>query len=257
MGRWIWRALRRSAPTLLALAGVGTVTIYGWLGWRWLHHSPRFRVRAIEIAGNEHVTRDQILSRAHLAAGENIFEISLRSVEKELRGLPWIQRVDARRRLPDGIVINVVEREAACLVLAGPTLYLATREGRPFKRADLASGEGAGLVVVSGIPRPLFISDPPAAAALVKRGLDAASVWGDTRPALGEVHVDKEGVTLYTKEGALAIALGEAPEPELPSRLERFDTIWTALSPLERETLRTIHLDSETHPDRVAALVTF
>src|SRR5262249_37220304 len=151
---------------------------------------------------------------------------------------------------------NVVEREAACLVLAGPTLYLATREGKPFKRADIATGEGGGLIVVSGIPRPLFISDPPAAAALVKRGLDAALTWGAQpgRPELGEVHIDRDGVTLYTKEGALAIALGEAPEPELPARLERFDTIWTALSPSERETLRTIHLDSATHPDRVAAL---
>src|SRR5690242_18116315 len=66
VGRWLWRALARSAPTLLTVVGVGAVTISGWLGWRWLHHSPRFRVRAIEIAGNDHVSRDQILRRAHL-----------------------------------------------------------------------------------------------------------------------------------------------------------------------------------------------
>jgi cell division protein FtsQ len=247
VGRALARALRRGATALLVAAaglalGAGAVA-----GARWLRTTPRFALRDVEVSGNQRVATDEILRRAGLAPGRNLFTVAVREVEAAVRRSPWIAEVEARRRLPDALSIRVVERQPAAVVLVEGGMYLADAAGKLFKRA--ASAEAAGLIVVSGLPRRLFAERPELAAALVQRGLAVVALWrAHERPAIGEVHVAKDGVTLYTLDGAVAIALGRDPGE---AAMGRFDAAWAALPPEERAQARSIHLDSRTRPDRV------
>jgi POTRA domain-containing FtsQ-type protein/cell division protein FtsQ len=244
----------RLLPVTLVAGALALLAGGGWLGYRWVLHSSRFALRDVVVTGNTHVTRDEILRRARLAPGVNLFRLSLADVETRIATNPWIRRVSASRSLPDKVLIAVSERAAAAQVMVDGGVYLADADGRLFKRAAVDAGEGEGVVVVSGLDRRQFGVDPDAAAALVRRALEIAAAWGtgDDRPAIGEVHLDREGITLYTLAGAIAVLIGRpASSSELSDVTKRFDAVWSALSPEERAAARAIHIDSRTRPDRV------
>jgi cell division septal protein FtsQ len=162
-----------------------------------------------------------------------------------------VARARVERRLPNRITVEVEERRAAAAVLLD-ALYLADRSGRVFKRADVPAGETDGLVVVTGLERRLWQGGSDAGRALVARALDVVDAWraARERPPIGEVHVDADGLTLYTVEGGIALRVGDALGEGLEQRFSRFDAAWGAMTQGERKRARTFHLDS-TRPDRV------
>jgi len=246
------RALRRSGPALIALAAIGLVVTAGVFGYRWVTTTPRFAVAAIDIRGEHVLDDDAVRARLPFAAGENIFGVDTGAAERALLAEPWIARASIRRKLPRTIVVDIVERKPAAVV-SSEGLYLADAEGRPFKRAELARGEGDGLPVISGIPRALFTAAPAQASAQVKRGLAVLAAWsaGDHRPRAGEIQVADGGTTVYTYDDAIAVRVGATEPAHLAAHLARFDAVWAALSPDERRNLRAMRVDNDTRTDLV------
>ncbi len=183
--------------------------------------------------------------------GDNVFAASLDDATRALLADPWIASADAHRVLPHTLVIDVREHVPAAIVDLGG-LYLVEADGHPFKRADLAAGDGAGLPVVTGLDRDAFTADPDAAARAIRSALATLDTWcthGD-RPAIGEVHVDARGaITLHTYDGAVAIQLGVPDARARRAQLDSFDAAWAELDDGERERARAVHVD--TQPDHV------
>lgn len=252
----VWAATaagaRRTAPLLAGVFALAAVGMGGWRAWAWAKSSPRFALRELVVEGNARVTLETIRRRTGIAPGDNVFAMDLGEVEAALEADPWVERAEVSRRLPDRLHIAIVERRPAAVVLLGAP-YLADAEGRMFKRARFELGEADGLVVITGIERSLFAARREVGEALVRTALDVARRWhaDPERPALGEIHVSRRGLVLYTLEDAVAIRIGRDPVAQLEARLERFDLIWAALGPEERGLARAIHLDSLTRPDRV------
>ncbi|HVV82807.1 MAG TPA: FtsQ-type POTRA domain-containing protein [Kofleriaceae bacterium] len=251
------RALRRSAPSMLALVAVGAVGGGVWGVHRWATTSPRFAVATIAVHGSHVLTDDQVRDLLPFHAGDNVFSVDTDAAERVLAAEPWVARARVRRHLPRSVTVEIVERTPAAVVSADG-LYLVDAAGRPFKRAELDRGEGEGLPVISGVPRPLFTSAPDEAADRIKHALEVVGAWSDAgagdgaaRPAIGEVRVDQHGATLYTFDDAVAVRVGDAAGPELATRLRRFDAAWAALSPDERRRARAVHVESDTRSDLV------
>jgi cell division protein FtsQ len=125
-------------------------------------------------------------------------------------------------------------------------LYLVDATGHPFKRAQLESGDGANLPVITGIDRAAYEAAPAPTAAMITGALAALAAWRrePSRPAIGEIHLDAHrALTLRTYEHATAIQLG-AIGLELPARMHTFDSAWAALSEAERLRARAIHVDA-------------
>lgn len=246
------RVLRRAAPSLIALAAVGAVGGGAWATHRFLTTSPRFAVATIAVRGSHVLTADEVRELLPFHVGDNVFGVDTGAAERALAAEPWVAKVDVRRKLPRTVVVEVTERTPAAVV-AADGLYLVDASGRPFKRAEVEHGEGAGLPVVSGVPRPMFTAAPAEAAARIQRGLDVLRAWADggSRPAIGEVRVDQHGATLFTFDDAVAVRVGDAAGADLATRLHRFDAAWAALSPDERRRARAIHIDNDTRGDLV------
>lgn len=239
------RALRRSLPAIGVTAGLTAVGFGVWAGYRFLTTNERFAITTIEIRGEHHLPEDAIRAQLPVHLGDNVFQTNLGQVADAARTLPWIRSAEARRVLPHTIVIDLQEHVAVAVVELGE-LYLVDAAGHPFKRAQLEAGDGAGLPVITGLPRESYEAAPDDAAKTIVAALAALATWRSdpARPAIGELHLDAHhALTLRTYERATAIQLGTLG-PELPARMQTFDAAWAELSEPERLRARAIHVDA-------------
>lgn len=239
------RALRRSLPALGVTAGLTAVGFGLWAGYRFLTTNERFAITRIEITGERHLSEEQVLARLPVRLGDNVFQTDLGRVADAARALPWVRSAEARRVLPHTIVIDLREHDAAAVVELGE-LYLVDAAGHPFKRAELQAGDGAGLPVITGLPREAYEAAPEPTAQVIVTALAALAAWRSdpARPAIGELHLDThQALTLRTYEHATAIQLGPLG-PDLAARMETFDAAWAELSEPERLRARAIHVDA-------------
>jgi cell division protein FtsQ len=167
---------------------------------------------------------------------------------RALYASPWIARGEVHRILPHTIVVEVSEREPVALADLGG-LYLVDASGHPFKRAKLEEGDGAGLPVITGLDRAVYLANPERTAAAARDALAALASWRSdaSRPTIGEIHLGQHGeIVLHTYDPTITIELG-ALDAGLAARLSSFDAAWAALRDHELARLRVIYLD----PDHV------
>lgn len=250
------RAMAILRTVLGAAVVLGVSLSVAWAARRYVRESPRFALKDVQVSGASRRTKGDIVARAGLSLGANVFAIELEEARARLGADPWLKNVSLSRRLPSTIAIEVSEREAAALVVVGDTSYLATREGEIFKRLEL--GDPADLPVVSGLSAESVAEDRDHAVAEVRRALDLAAEYGETslgaKAPLQQVHVGDDGAhTLVVGKTGLTLSLGKAP---FRKKLEQAGRV---ASELERrmgpralsEKTDGIMLDSEARPERV------
>lgn len=99
-----------------------------WL-YTWMHTSPMFVTKHIDITGNVRLQRDMILQLGGLKEGDNAFSVSVAAVEHRLRQTPWVEDVSVQRILPDRFVIRLQERMPSFWIRREGRLYYANERG--------------------------------------------------------------------------------------------------------------------------------
>ena len=97
-----------------------------------LLHDPRFLIATsseIQIVGNQHLTRAQVLSVFGSDLERNIFKVPLVERRADLERLPWVQHATVMRLLPNTVRVAVTEREPVAFVRQGTQIGLADAEG--------------------------------------------------------------------------------------------------------------------------------
>lgn len=95
-------------------------------------HDDRFVIQsssAIEIQGNQHVTRAQLLSIFGEDVERNIFRVSLADRKEALEQLPWVEHATVMRLLPNRLRVAIVERTPAAFVRQGNHIGLVDANG--------------------------------------------------------------------------------------------------------------------------------
>jgi len=100
----------------------------------------RFAVKSIEVTGVVHTPRGEIDAVTRGYIGENLFKIDIGRLRHDLRGLGWIKRIEAEKKLPDTLRIRVVERTPVALVAENGRITYVDEEGMAF--AELAPSAG-------------------------------------------------------------------------------------------------------------------
>ena len=72
--------------------------------------SPLFNIKYIRVENNNIITTDEIISLSGIKKEENSFKINKFITENNIKKNAYIEDVEIKRELPDGIVINVKER---------------------------------------------------------------------------------------------------------------------------------------------------
>lgn len=258
IGAALLRLLGRQRRPLVA-AAIASVAITGaLLGKQWLTTSPRFAIDRVDIDGVTRTPAASIAARLAVADRPNLFLYDTGAAVARLEASPWIRRASISRDLPDGLVVEIEEREPEALLVIDGDLYICDVTGTPFKRATADEAVGLELVAVTGITREALSADNSATTALIRRALTLALLWSDgDRPAAGEINIDPiRGFTAITRDRAIAVRLGTGDDEAIAARLRLFDRTWKALEPAERERVAMVHLDQAARPRRASVAFT-
>ena len=149
MHGWTWRRLPRTtggwvlwgSAVFLAL---GLVASAAYTVRYYLLHDDRFVVTTssdIQIVGNEHLTRAQVLSVFGADLERNIFKVPLADRRADLERLPWVQHATVMRLLPHEIRVSITERTPVAFVRQGPQIGLVDAGGVLLDMPEQSAGD--------------------------------------------------------------------------------------------------------------------
>jgi cell division protein FtsQ len=122
----------RVAGVAVLVGLIGGFTAVLWEARSLLMHDPRLVIassKSIEITGNSHLTRPQLLSVFGGDVDRNILSVGLNDRRKELESLPWVEHATVMRLLPNRVRVAIVERTPVAFVRQGSRIGLVDAKG--------------------------------------------------------------------------------------------------------------------------------
>ncbi len=208
-------ALRRRLVQAVRIGGglllVGAMSLVLIFGYDVLTQCDYFKGRRIVVQGAHRLKRAEILRQAGVRPGMNILAVNLPLVRKRLLAHPWVAEAQARRELPDTLVLRIREQQPMAVVDLGRP-FLINRDGQIFKALEKKdphdlpriTGLGFGDFSVEGLPttRPF-----QAVMAVLRLGNAPGSVLPNAD--IRRIAVDRDcGLTLLVDDGRREIRLG-------------------------------------------------
>jgi len=192
---------------VLLVTGVGMVA---YLFFGYLYTSSYFKLQEIIVNGEKRLSEIEVLNLARIDVGSNILVIGLREISERIEQHPWIEHAVVKRRLPQRIVIDIIERVPAAKVNFD-RLYLVDEKGVIFK--EVGPEDLFDIPVLTWLEPEGLASDEDVSKMLIEKALD---VLDDIkkRTVLGvnevsEINMDpRRGLTLFTAKDATLIKLG-------------------------------------------------
>ena len=109
-----------------------------------------FRIRTIQVSGNDRYTREEIIAAAEVKEGDNLFLMNKYNAAERIRkALPYIETVQFRRMLPDGLSIVVTECADPAAVVQDGKAYLLCDTGNIVD--EMAASAARGRMQVNGL----------------------------------------------------------------------------------------------------------
>ena len=124
--------LGRITASIGMLGFLGAVASGVFYANRLLHQDRRFLLAAsssIELRGNEHLTRAQLLSIFGGDIDGNIFDVPMATRRDQLEQIPWVEHATVMRMLPNRIRVDVKERTPIAFVRQGGNIGMADASG--------------------------------------------------------------------------------------------------------------------------------
>jgi len=127
--------LRRFASVLaklkLILLAVIPLIAFGGVIYLLTHTVPSaFKIKTVELAGNEHLTDDELRNIGGLRGDESLVTLSSRKVYEKLKESPWIQTASVRKEYPSKLLISIRETEPFALLDMKGKMFIVDDKGR-------------------------------------------------------------------------------------------------------------------------------
>jgi cell division protein FtsQ len=231
---------------------LGLAVGIGWSVYRYAVNAPAFAVTRIKVEGSVRLADAKAAELAGIRSGQNLFRVDIDRAEHKLLGDPWIVQAKVRRELPDGVRIEIAEREARAIAVIEERLYLVSPDGLPFKAIE--AGDPHDLPFVTGVSLANLARDAARERERLSRALEVLRLYDRIElsriyPAQ-EVHLSPSGqVTLTVGKAGISLELGEGPWQKKLMMAARVIGRLQA----ERRLPEIVFLDNQAHPERVVA----
>lgn len=136
-----------------------------------------FKVEDITVTGNNRYTQQQIIDASGIETEDNMFLMNKYAVSDQITStLPYIETVQIRRALPDGLIIAVTECSAPAAVQHGGKAWLLSTQCRIVDSKPSAAAAGyaqvLGLTLTeAAVGSELTVAEESAASAALLRQL--------------------------------------------------------------------------------------
>lgn len=208
--------------------------------------SDHFRVNGVEVRGNQRLTADEVVELSDIRQGVRTFDLDLESIGQKLAENDWIHRASVLRKLPQQIVIEIVERQAVFIINLD-YLYYVDRHGEIFK--VLRAGDALDYPLVSGLQRQQLLEAPQQTRQTLVQVVQILNDLAGRRQfnlhSVAQVVIDdSQGFELYTQHYGVPIRLGK---DDFVNKFDRLEQIYPEI--LKR--LPTLQYIDLTVPDKV------
>jgi hypothetical protein len=144
--RWARVVVKVGGPVVaVVVLAWGATTIGAFSGF--------FKAVDVEVRGLHRVAQEGMLSRSGLLPAPNLLALDLNEVASRILGESWIKQVKLERRLPNRLIVDVVERSPVAVItapkLGGPGEVLV---------------DAHAVVLSAAAPAPGSVFDDPAVA---------------------------------------------------------------------------------------------
>ncbi len=210
--------------------------------------SPALEVRSIEVTGLKRVARQDLQAIMDLWPGDNILALDIGEIGRQGLTHPWIRDVEVQRKLPNKIIVSVVERKPIALVQLDQ-LYYIDDQGSIFARAT--SQDGLDFPIITGLEQKDAIEANSRVRLMLEKAIGIIAFFRHNKNMLpspiSEVHVDPVlGLTLVLEDNRAPILLGSE------GILEKIGRLHMVLRVLKREKRRpAVSLIDLNYHDRV------
>ena len=111
-----------------------------------------FRVDTVVVSGNQRYTQEEIIQVSGVSQGENLFALLLRrgEIAQTLREqLPYVEAVSIRTALPDTLIVEVRECQAAAYITYEGADWLLNTSGKLLERVE--QGQTGDALEITGV----------------------------------------------------------------------------------------------------------
>jgi cell division protein FtsQ len=188
------RSLRRWTVAAFAMVIVATLAVAAT-------YTTLFAATNIELRGSQPIPRSEVLSLAHVNDRSNVFHLDAGAVERRLERDPRILDAQVTTSLPDGLMIEIVQRTPVAVV--GTPEALVGADGVVIGPAGHAMDLPALIAPDGG---------PVAIGALATAAATAGALDPSLRRAVDAVVVKPDGGLEVRLAAGFSASLGDASE---------------------------------------------
>lgn len=200
-------ALRRVTRWLMILV---VLILLGALAV-WVYNSPYFPVKQVKIEGEiQRTGGKQLQAVAQKYIRGNIFRADLNGAQEAFAKLPWVDKVTVRRRLPDTVEIDLVERIPVAR----------------WKESGLIDSNGSLFNAATDEKFPVFSGEPGTGKIMVKHFNEFNAILKPLGLAVAELEYSPRSAWTVGLDNGISVRLGRENETK---RLQRFAEMWPGI----------------------------
>lgn len=111
-----------------------------------------FALSQLHLSGNVRTHANDVVAALDVHAGQSIFSVDPRAARARLMQLPWVAKAEVKRRYPDNIFIQIVERVPYARWQTDEGLFLVDQSGHVITSCDADGFIKLPLLVGEGAP---------------------------------------------------------------------------------------------------------
>lgn len=219
-----WKKLiSRCTRGVMFTACVGLVTVGAMILMDLVMNSEHFQVQSVTVQGNHRLSDQDVIDLSDIRQGVSTFDLDLESIGEKIAESDWIHSARIMRKLPQGIIVDISEREA-CYIINLEYLYYVDRDGEIFK--VLRGGDALDYPLVTGLDRQQLLDRPEVSqqrlqqVAEMLNDLQQREVFNVSDVAQIDIN-PQEGFVLYSDPFGVPIHVGNQHFSEKIDRLEQ------------------------------------
>ena len=189
---------------------IGSVSVLMYVFFGYIYTSPYFRINDVIVNGERRLSEVEVLNLAKIDMGRNILSVSLKDTSQRIEQHPWIQRASVRRRLPQKIIIDILERKPVAMVNLS-RLYLVDVQNVIFK--EVGPEDFFDVPVLTGLESEDLANNESVSKNLIETALTVMHRVNETKVMgsheISEINMSPHnGLTIFTLEDATQIKVG-------------------------------------------------